>query len=200
MNLNLQRSFSILLTLLSTTALADSHFYLGGSIGAVGLIDKEKTNNPIVDIHHLSTAGILGGPLLGYEFMHDRWKLGIEGFFNGTGLKLYANQNYAPQASYQVKMFYNTGIRILPSYELTPKTSGHIILGYSNASFHIKDNGNFGLISNRFSKNGFQSGLGLRTCLSNHFFNTYRFTLHLLSIAKFKWHNYNYSTYKASLS
>lgn len=145
-------------------------FYLGANLGVSSLSDKESTNNPIHDVHYLGAAGIIGGGLLGYDFtLKEQWKLGLEGFINATDITLSDNQNYAPQTSYTVDMYYNTGLRLLPGYEFTPRTIGHLIIGYSYAKFAIKDNGNYGTINTQFQSNGLQLGLGMNTIVFNNF-------------------------------
>lgn len=145
---------------------SDDHFYVGGNMGIASLTDKESTDNPIRDVHYLSSTGFVGGGLFGYDFtLRDQVKLGLEGFINTTDLNLSANQNYSPVTSYTVNMRYNAGIRLLPGYEFTPGTVGHVIIGYSYAQFKINDNGNYGIINKRFNKNGLQLGLGVKTSL-----------------------------------
>ena len=175
MTSNFQKSMAVGLTIFSNYAFASTlstqpthshynNFYIGADIGAASLMDKESTNIPIRDIHNLSAAGIVGGGLIGYDFtLHDPWKLGLEGFMNATDLNLSTNQNYAPSASYKVNMHYNLGLRMLPGYEFTAGTVVHAILGYSYGSFHVKDNGDYGIINTQFSKSGFQCGLGMKT-------------------------------------
>lgn len=156
--------------LLSSCAFAWRYddFYLGANIGAASLIDKENTNNPIRDRHDLSAFGAVGGGLLGFDFtLWCQVKLGIEGFANATSLNISDNQDYAPVTSYTVNMGNNLGLRLLPGYEFTPGTLGHVILGYSSAKFEINDNGNYGIVNSQFRQNGFQFGLGLIAVLLN---------------------------------
>lgn len=49
-------------------------------------------------------------------------------------------------------MRYNTGVRILPAYEFSPGTIGHILLGYSYGKFKISDNGVYGYINTAIYK------------------------------------------------
>lgn len=174
MNLTLQKGLFIALALLSASAFASgldtrrpyTHFYAGGTVGIASLADKESTNTPIHDIHYLGASGALGGLLVGYDVNPcNLWKVKLEGFINTTSLNLSDNQNYAPVTSYKVNMRYNAGVRILPGYELTPRTEGHLILGYSYGKFNISDNGNYGIINQDFSSNGFQAGVGLGALL-----------------------------------
>lgn len=154
--------------LLSNSVFAGSYgnFYAGANIGVASLIDKENTNNPISDRHDLSASGVLGGGLVGYNFtLQNHFKLGLEGFANYTDLNIADNQNYSPISSYTVNMRNNVGLRLLPGYEFTADTLGHIILGYSSAKFEINDDGNYGIINSEFRKNGFQFGLGMMTAL-----------------------------------
>ncbi len=110
--------------------------------------------------------GIVGGGLLGYDFtLLNQLKLGLEGFGYADGINLLTRQNYSPQTSYNVNIRRNGGVRLLPGYEFTPGTIAHVIVGYSYATFNANDNGDYGLLSTHFSKNGFQGGLGVKTPL-----------------------------------
>lgn len=142
------------------------HLYVGGMLGAASLMDRESTNIPVHDEHYLSALGAIGGILGGYNFqLQKQWRLGLEGFINASSINISDDQNYTPQTSYTVNMRYNFGVRLLPTYEFTPTTAGHVVLGYSNAGFKINDDGNYGLINKTFSKSGFQTGLGIETCV-----------------------------------
>lgn len=144
-------------------------FYLGANIGIGSLLDHESTSVPIHDVHYLSNVGVIGGGLLGYDLtLSQHWKLGIEGFLNVTDLSISTNQNYSPQATYDAQMNYEAGIRFLPGYELTPGTVLHIILGYVSGSFTINDNGNYGFVDSKFSKNGYQGGVGMKAVVSDN--------------------------------
>lgn len=174
MQSNFRKKIILLLALLSSQTYAAAtyqilpcnYFYVGGVLGIAGLADKESTNNPFHDMHYLGASGVIGGALVGYNFqLQQQWQLGLEGFINGISINIADNQNYAPQTSYTVNMRYNFGIRALPAYEFTPQTSGHIVLGYTNASFKINDNGNYGTIYRTYAKNGFQTGVGMETFL-----------------------------------
>ena len=138
--------------------------YLGGDIGFANLIDKQSTLYipGAYDKHQLSATGFVGGGMLGYDYsLMERIKLGVEGFINGTALNLSTQQLYTPHVSYNSNMRYTAGVRLLPGYEFSPATIGHLMLGYSYGSFNIKDNGDYGFINTGLASNGFQSGLGL---------------------------------------
>lgn len=173
MKLYRQQCIAIIFSLLSSYSFACAfdcnHPYFGGTVGVISLTDKQKTVNPILDAHRLGIAGATGGVLLGYDFnLCNQWKFGLEGFASADSLHLSTNQNYAPEASYTVKMRHHLGIRILPGYAFSRCTTGHLILGYSSGSFKIHDNGNYGYVKKHFSKNGFQLGLGLEAVVCQH--------------------------------
>ena len=141
--------------------------YGGINIGVSDLIDKETTSGPSAS-HQLSATGIIGGGLVGYDYtLYDRLKLGVEGFVNATALNL-AARDFSPPASYLVNSHVNAGVRLLPGWEITTNAIAHLILGYTNASITIQDNGNYGYIDQSFNKSGFQAGLGFKTALTEH--------------------------------
>ena len=144
--------------------------YIGAAVGASDLLDSEKTTNSVTDIHHFSAIGFIGGGLIGYDLtLHNKFKLGLEGFINGTTASASATQNYSPESSYNISMNYNTGLRILPGYEFSPGTVGYLLLGYSYGNFSIKDTGDYGFINQSFGENGFQFGLGIKTPIYKNF-------------------------------
>lgn len=144
--------------------------YIGGTIGASDLQNK-TTHYISPEIHHLGGIGIIGGGFLGYDFSFTpKIKMGLEGFANATGLNT-AIQHYDQTTriqtnSEEMNSRYNLGVRILPGYQFTPDTDGHIIIGYSNAKFKHLDNGTYGFLDTDFNKNGFQGGLGCKSNLS----------------------------------
>lgn len=175
MQLKCQKIIVIGIALLSNCVFANTlfiapdcynNFYVGANLGLASLTDKESTNNPINDTHYLSSTGLLGGALVGYDFtLRDQFKLGLEAFANVADLSIADNQNYAPITSYTVNMRDNYGIRLLPGFALTPGTVGHLIVGYSYGKFSINDNGNYGIVGTQFNKSGIQFGAGVTTAL-----------------------------------
>lgn len=164
-------AFSLFASNVSASALCSyDNFYVGANVAAVSLIDKQKTENPILDKHRLSSIGVAGGGLIGYDFtLRNRVKLGLEGFAEATNLHVFAKQNYAPVSSYDVKIPYSLGLRLLPGYEWTCGTVVHAILGYASGKFKVKDDGDFGLVNTNFRKSGFQFGLGMKTLICRNF-------------------------------
>lgn len=145
--------------------------YVGGNIGIADLQDK-NTHYISPEIHHLGGIGVIGGGIVGYDYsITEQFKLGIEGYGNATGLNTgiqHFNQTTGVQDnSEQMNMRYNAGIRILPGYQYTTDTEGHLILGYSNARFSNIDNGTYGYLDTQFNKNGFQGGIGWKATLFN---------------------------------
>lgn len=142
--------------------------YVGADIGVIDLIDKESTLNPSI-AHSMSATGITGGLLAGYDYtIVDRIKLGFEGVVNANGVSASDLALYAPVSSYRINSSYDVGFRFLPGYEINPGTVGHILLGYSNARFHIQDSGDYGFINQTMNKSGFQCGLGAKTLITDH--------------------------------
>ncbi len=142
-----------------------SGFYIGGDIGVANLTDKESTPYApgLYDMHQFSSTGFVGGGLIGYDLsVMDRIKLGVEGFINGSALNIAAEQKYETQPSFNANMRYSAGVRLLPGYEFSRGTVGHVILGYSYGKFNLKDTGNYGFIDTGLSRNGFQAGLGFK--------------------------------------
>jgi opacity protein-like surface antigen len=144
-------------------------FYFGVSFGVSDLMLRESTT--ISDsVLNLSSTGVVGGGLVGYDYtLYNRFKLGLEGFVYGKGLNVSADRKYGTNPSYRAKSPYNAGFRILPGYELAPKTVGYALIGYSNGHFSISDNGFNGFIDEKFNKSGVQSGLGLKAAISKCF-------------------------------
>lgn len=137
--------------------------YMGGDIGVSNLVDSTSTTSPLAG-HHMSSTGIVGGGLIGYDYsLTGHIKLGFEGFAHANGLNASSVQLYSPVARYQVSSRYNLGARLLPGYSLDERSTGHLLLGYTYAKFNVMDNGNYGYIDQNFYKSGFQCGLGMKT-------------------------------------
>lgn len=140
--------------------------YIGADVGLSDLNDSQSTVVPSQS-HHLGGFGAVGGGLLGFDYgFTELFKLGFEGFINANGMQA-AVRHYTNNASYKIQSNYNWGFRFLPGIEFTPGSVGHVILGYSNAQFNIKDNGCYGYVNQTFNGNGFQAGLGLSTFIVN---------------------------------
>lgn len=138
-------------------------FYLGANLGVSNFLDNASwLINP--EEHDLGSIGIVGGGFIGYDYsLTDGIKIGIEGYGNANGLNT-SIQHYFTGTSYSIDSRYNAGIRILPGYQFTSDTVWHLILGYSNAQFEIKDN-LYGYLDKTYNKSGFQSGLGLTSSI-----------------------------------
>ncbi len=137
--------------------------YAGANLGLSNLVVKEQhVVNP--ESHQLGSLGAVGGGYVGYDYtIYDRFNIGIEGYGNANGLNVAINHDIAPNTTYSVSSRYNAGVRILPGYQFSPGIQGHVILGYANGQFRVKDSGNYGYINSSFHKSGFQSGLGWTT-------------------------------------
>lgn len=142
-------------------------FYLGADVGVANFMDKEAhIVNP--ESHKLGAPGAIGGGYVGYDYgINCITRIAIEGFVDATGLQTSIKHS---SDSYRMNQRYNVGIRLLPTYLFTPCTMGHLVVGYANGQFQIKDNGVYGLINKTYHKNGFQLGAGFTTALPNNFF------------------------------
>ncbi|PJD93056.1 MAG: hypothetical protein CK424_03385 [Legionella sp.] len=137
-------------------------FYAGATLGLSNLTNKEQ-HIITPESHQLGSLGILGGGFVGYDYhINEIFNIGLEGFGNATGLNV-SIQHDTQGTSYTTNSHYQAGLRVLPGYQFSPSMQGHIILGYSNAHFQVKDSGNYGYINTDFHKNGLQGGLGWTT-------------------------------------
>lgn len=148
------------------TVAMQNGFYLGVDVGAANLMDKES-HSVNAESHQLGDVGVVGGGFFGYDHcLTQKTRIAIEGFIDALG-----SQTSIQHAgnTYKMNQQYNAGVRLLPAYLFTPYTLGHLILGYANGRFQIKDNGVYGLVNTRYNKSGFQTGLGLATALPHNF-------------------------------
>lgn len=163
--------------------------YLGADIGLLTLFQKSSVSiNATSPGNFLGSYkqqegyfGVTGGGIIGYDYsLQQKIKLGIEGYINGTNVTIYQSQlTVVPQYDYAnttTRQNYAWGFRALPGYELSPGVVAHLILGYSNAQFNIKSPPpatGLGLyqpiINQTFSRNGFQSGIGLTSIVYHNF-------------------------------
>ncbi len=142
-------------------------FYVGTNIGVSDLINAQSTENPLQS-HQLSATGVVGGGLAGYDLsVYNSFKIGFEGFMNANGLNIATRSFTPPSNSYTTSSQYNAGLRVLPGFEFYPDTIGHILLGYSNAKFTLRDSGDYGYIDQELNKSGFQCGLGMKSRITN---------------------------------
>ncbi|MCR9191949.1 MAG: porin family protein [Gammaproteobacteria bacterium] len=142
-------------------------FYIGVDVGVSHLMDNQSTTFPQIS-RSFSDNGAVGGGLAGYDYIiNNRFKLGLEGFMNATDLK-FATNNHPNTISYNVRANYNAGMRFLPGMKLAPNVIGHILVGYSNMKFTIKDSGVYGYIDQMINKSGFQCGLGFKITLTRY--------------------------------
>ncbi len=158
-------------TMGSTTNNLFHGFYVGGSIGVSDLQDR-AAHSIAPELHHVGGIGITGGGIIGYDFnILEHFNLGVEGFGNATGLNsdiLHYDQATGVQdTSETFNNRYNAGVRVLPGYQYNPTTEGHLIFGFSNASFKNNDNGTYGYLNSSFNSNGFQTGMGWKSSVMN---------------------------------
>jgi outer membrane immunogenic protein len=142
-------------------------FYIAGDIGASNLINNES-HTVNAETHQLGAVGLVGGGFIGYDFrVLENVMLGLEAFADANALNMDI-QHF--NNSYKMNSTYNLGVRVLPSYVFTPFTLGHVILGYTNDHFNIRDNGVYGYINSSFNQSGFQGGLGFTTTARKNVF------------------------------
>lgn len=142
-------------------------FYIGADMGVADLIDSQSTSGPAT-AHQMSGTGIVGGGVIGYDYsITELFTIGLEGFINANGLNASNSTLSSPISTYKINARYNGGMRLLPGYQITSNTTTHLLIGYSNAQFNIKDTGDYGFINKQFNKSGFQCGLGMKTLLSS---------------------------------
>ncbi len=167
-------AFAASLVLLNVTAVhADNAlamqngFYVGVDAGAANLMNKEShSGNP--ESHQLGAFGPVAGVYAGYDYgMTCQYRIAVEAFLDETWSQM---QIEHAGNSYKMNQLYHFGARLLPEYVFTSTTFGHIILGYTNGRFNVKDNGVYGFINSSYNTNGFQTGIGFDTVLINNFF------------------------------
>lgn len=141
-------------------------FYFGVNLGVTSLMDSQSIPN-LGYKHLFSHPGFVGGGFIGHDkSISPKLNLGIEGFMQGDSLALSTTRNYGGYRYYRARMYYNTGVRLLPGLKLDKNTIGHGLIGYSSALFSTKDSNNYGTLDKNKNKDGFQCGLGLETKLS----------------------------------
>ncbi len=148
-------------------------FYIGGTVGASNLTNEVTAFSgvpPRLVNPYLGGTGITGGGLLGYDYLFNLFKLGIEGYVYANGNQNANCKHLFNNAEYTSTASYNLGLRVLPGIEFNNGLDGHIILGYTNAKFVITDNGALGYVNSSFHQNGFQSGFGLTSKITDSFF------------------------------
>lgn len=142
-------------------------FYIGIDAGAADLMNKESHSvNP--ESHNLGVIGPVAGAYAGYDFgIVSQFRAAVEIFLDVTDLQ---TRIVHDNNTYRMYQYYNTGIRLLPAYVFEPQTTAHLIFGYANGRFKIKDNGVYGLVSDSYNSGGYQVGMGFDTQLQEHFF------------------------------
>lgn len=158
---------SMLLCGMTGTTFANNGFYLGVDAGAANLMDKEShTLNP--ESHQLGAVNPVLGGYLGYDYgLSNRVRIAAEAFVDHTWMQ--TSIEHAGN-TYKMNQHYNVGLRLLPAYAFAPDTSGHVILGFANGRFKIKDNGVYGTVNSTHNASGWQVGAGLDRALQNNFF------------------------------
>lgn len=160
----IQFSYALTKESRSSTVAVTNGIYVAGDIGFANMVDSERhVTYPLS--HQLGNTGVIGGGYVGYDYgLKDKLRVSIEGFIDGSGINSRLLHT-ADNTTYKQTVNYNAGIRLLPEYVFTPYTLGHVIFGYTNANFNIKDNGAYGYIDTGFNKSGFQTGLGFTTAV-----------------------------------
>ena len=157
------------------------HFYIGGDLG-ISTQRAKKTHQILNgagvalkrEIHDLGQFGFTGGGFAGYNYCHPScFDLGMEIFANGFTTEAKAvhqtsSSGITIPTKLKVTQRYNFGGRVLPGYQFSDKTEGHLILGYTLGGFKLKDSGVYGHVSENFDANGFQIGLGATLGVTRH--------------------------------
>lgn len=152
---------------LNSSLLTQNGFYVAGDIGAADFMTKES-HSVTPESHQLGSVGGVGGIFAGYDYgINCAIRLAVEGFADVTDLN--TNLQHSPN-TYEMRQYYNIGLRLLPEYVFTPFTVGHFIVGYTNGRFNINDNGVYGLVNSTYNLSGIQTGLGFTTALQNNIF------------------------------
>jgi len=164
----------------SSCALADG-FYAGIGAGASSFNNILSTANNAIASNVISNSsgdmgstGVIGSLFAGYNFSFaNKCNLGLEAFSNIMSTSTTHNMNTTSAIAIitqdlKISSRYTYGLRILPGYEITPDTTGHIILGYARGNFKITNNGKFNNISATFNSNGLQTGLGFTTAITKN--------------------------------
>lgn len=142
--------------------------YVGADIGVINTHNTLSTNFPSASLD-LAATGIVGGALIGYDFsVVERFKVGIEFLANAAGVNA-ASRRYSDNTSFSTQQSYYLAPRVLPGFLFYDKVVGHVIIGYTNSSFTIKDNGIHGFLNKSANLSGFQIGLGMKTELIQNF-------------------------------
>lgn len=142
--------------------------YIGADIGVSVLNVQASTYFPSSSID-LAHTGIVGGGLIGYDFnVGQRFKIGVEFLANGTGLSA-SSRRLNERTSFTAQQSYYLAPRVLPGFLFYDKVVGHLILGYTNGHFTIKDSAQHGFLNKTANQSGFQAGLGMKTELIQNF-------------------------------
>lgn len=138
-------------------------WYVGLGAGPTVLFNTEKDDVELNKDVNAGNLGILGSLFGGYTYHFDnRFNLGGEIFGDARSAKYKNDSNY--DSTYRGQLRYSYGLRIMPGYQVNPRTSLHVLLGYVRGNF--KSTWNDTDISNL---NGFQVGVGSKLNLTTHF-------------------------------
>lgn len=140
-------------------------WYVGLGAGPTVLFNTENTND--TGDTNYSALGVLGGLFGGYAYHFDnRFNLGGEIFGDARSAKYKNTNNYA--TPYRAQLRYSYGLRIMPGYQVNPRTSLYALLGYVRGNF--KSTWSAVTIDENISNlNGFQVGVGSKLNLTTHF-------------------------------
>jgi opacity protein-like surface antigen len=147
------------------SSMIQNGFYIAGNVGLGNLFNHES-HSFNSETHQLGASGILGGGFIGYDYwLTQRASIGLEFFADATALNTSVSH---PPNTYAMNQSYDLGVRILPELMLSDALNAHVFLGYVNGNFIISDNGVYGTVSDNFNVNGFQTGAGLTTALTQN--------------------------------
>lgn len=142
--------------------------YIGLSSGIASFTATEKhAFEP--EVQQFGNLNWLGGGLLGLTYKYNnKISCGLETFINSNKFFL-SSVHSQNNTVFNITSTYHYGLRMLPSYQFSKTTSGHMILGILASNFNINDNGLVGYIKKTTEKGGIQGGLGWKTEVAPHF-------------------------------
>lgn len=142
--------------------------YIGLSSGVASFMATERHSYE-PEVQQFGSLDWFGGGLLGLSYNYaNNLSCGFEGFvnYNKFFLSSVHSQN---NTIFKITSTIHYGLRILPSYQFSKTTSGHLILGVLASNFIISDNGLVGFIDKTTEKGAIQGGLGWSVEMAQHF-------------------------------
>ena len=143
---------------------AHMHWYAGVGAGPTGFFNKEKTTGGFNGSANYSALGILGTLYGGVDYsLANGLDMAAEIFGDARSAWYKDDHNYTP--SYDARMRYTYGLRVLPGYQLSTAATVHLLLGFVRGNLKSTWGSGNRNISNL---GGYQVGLGGNYMLSHH--------------------------------